>query len=81
MRDSERQIRARRRYGRGDDTSDDKHDGRGDQSRYVLRHRLMGNTPIYLMQHTIAVWVQTATKNEAKVTIVRGDMNVTWKGN
>ena len=35
-------------------------------SRYVLKHRLMDNSPIQLMQRTAAVWTQTAIKNGAK---------------
>ena len=41
----------------------------------------MDNTPIQLMQRTAAVWTQTAIKNGAKGTIIRGDLNATWTGN
>ena len=41
---------------------------------------LMDNSPIQLMQRTIAVWTQTAIKNGAKEFIVCGDLNDIWTG-
>ena len=49
--------------------------------RYVLRLRLVENTPIQLMQRTTAVWTQTAIQNGAKSTIVCRNLNATWTGN
>ena len=49
-------------------------------TRYVLHHRLMDDSPIQLMQRTIAVLTQTAVKNGAKGSIEGGDLNATWTG-